>query len=55
MAVCYGHVEPIFPFISDAATNAPEAAYYGQIMNLATFIGMFYIVYVASYYLIYNI
>ena len=44
MAVCYGHVEPIFPFISDAAANAPEDAYFTLIMNIASMIGLYLII-----------
>uniref|UniRef100_A0A146L1A2 DNA damage-regulated autophagy modulator protein 2 n=1 Tax=Lygus hesperus TaxID=30085 RepID=A0A146L1A2_LYGHE len=33
-AVWLGHVEPNFPYISDAATYSPESCVFGQLMNL---------------------
>ena len=41
MALFYDHIHPIFPNISHAATMEPEAAYFGQFINLAAFCGMF--------------
>lgn len=31
-----GHVEPDFPYISDAATYSPESCVFGQLMNSGT-------------------
>ncbi|KAG8223121.1 hypothetical protein J437_LFUL000542 [Ladona fulva] len=46
-AVLQGHVEPDFPYISDAATYSPESCVFGQLMNLGTFLlaGCIYIRY----------
>ncbi|KDR23377.1 hypothetical protein L798_05340, partial [Zootermopsis nevadensis] len=35
-AVLLGHVEPDFPYISDAATHSPESCVFGQLMNGGT-------------------
>ncbi|PSN45364.1 hypothetical protein C0J52_06521 [Blattella germanica] len=35
-AVLLGHVEPDFPYISDAATYSPESCVFGQLMNSGT-------------------
>lgn len=35
-AVLLGHVEPDFPYISDAATHSPESCVFGQLMNCGT-------------------
>jgi hypothetical protein len=35
-AVLLGHVEPDFPYISDAATHSPEGCVFGQLMNGGT-------------------
>ncbi|KAJ9583724.1 hypothetical protein L9F63_021923, partial [Diploptera punctata] len=35
-AVLLGHVEPDFPYISDAATHSPESCVFGQLMNSGT-------------------
>jgi hypothetical protein len=34
--VLLGHVEPDFPYISDAATHSPESCVFGQLMNGGT-------------------
>jgi len=34
--VLLGHVEPDFPYISDAATHSPESCVFGQLMNCGT-------------------
>lgn len=33
-AVLQGHVEPNFPYISDAATYSPESCVFGQFINI---------------------
>lgn len=35
-AVLQGHVEPEFPYISDAATYSPESCVFGQLINMCT-------------------
>ncbi|XP_025087373.1 DNA damage-regulated autophagy modulator protein 2-like isoform X2 [Pomacea canaliculata] len=34
IAVYLGHVEPVFPYISDTGTVAPESCVFGQLLNL---------------------
>ncbi|XP_022202096.2 DNA damage-regulated autophagy modulator protein 2 [Nilaparvata lugens] len=35
-AVMKGHVEPYFPYISDAGTRAPESCVFGQLINMCS-------------------
>lgn len=44
-AVLLGHVEAGFPYISDAATYAPESCIFSQIVNLIVIL-MFFMIYV---------
>ncbi|EDO35305.1 predicted protein, partial [Nematostella vectensis] len=38
MAVYYGHVDALFPYISDAGSRVPESCIFGQFLNLAAFV-----------------
>lgn len=39
-----GHVEPDFPYISDAATYSPESCVFGQLMNGGTVLREFMLI-----------
>ncbi|KAG7472533.1 hypothetical protein MATL_G00109880 [Megalops atlanticus] len=39
-AVLLRHVDPLFPFISDTGTVAPERCVFGLMLNISTFLGV---------------
>lgn len=40
-AVLLEHVEPDFPYISDAATYSPESCVFGQLINIGCVLRMY--------------
>ncbi|CAG2177552.1 unnamed protein product, partial [Oppiella nova] len=38
LAVSYGHVKPVFPYISDAGATHPEAAFFSILLYLEGFL-----------------
>ncbi|KAJ6659974.1 hypothetical protein lerEdw1_018171 [Lerista edwardsae] len=39
IAVLYGHVQPVFPYISDTGATPPESGIFGFMINVSAFLG----------------
>lgn len=39
IAICLGHVEPVFPYISDTGTHVPESNIFAQALNMVAALG----------------
>lgn len=51
IAVANNHVEPVFPYISDAGSLSPESCVFGQLLNIGAVLGISFLLHIAKQFL----
>ncbi len=44
MAIQYGHVNPVFPYVSDAGGLVPQASFFSQLLDVISFFSKYFLI-----------